>query len=153
MLDGLRVSSTHIRSLLEAGEMAQAVRFLGHPHVLTGNVVAGRKIGRTIGIPTANLSAAKDVVQLRHGVYACKAIVEEKTFLAVTNVGSRPTVGGHVVTVEPWLLDFHGDLYGKKLTLEFYSFLRPERKFDSLEELKEEIRKNAQQTREFFEKS
>ena len=153
MLDGLRVSSTHIRSLLEAGEMAQAVRFLGHPYVLTGNVVAGRKIGRTIGIPTANLSAAKDVVQLRHGVYACKAIVEEKTFLAVTNVGSRPTVGGHVVTVEPWLLDFQGDLYGKELTLEFYSFLRPERKFDSLQELKEEIRKNAQQTREFFEKS
>lgn len=153
MLDGLRVSSTHIRLLLEAGEMEQAVRFLGHPHILTGEVVTGRKIGRTIGIPTANLSAAKDVVQLRHGVYACKAAVEGKSFLAVTNVGSRPTVGGHVVTVEPWLLDFKGDLYGKQLTLEFYSFLRPERKFDSLEELREEIRENAQQTREFFQKS
>ena len=69
----------------------------------------------------------------------------------MTNVGSRPTVGGHVVTVEPWLLDFKGDLYGKQLTLEFYSFLRPERKFDSLEELKEEIQKNALQTRKFFE--
>ena len=150
-MDDIRVSSTYIRSLLEEGEMEQAVRFLGHPHILTGEVVAGRKIGRTIGIPTANLAIPKDVVQLRHGVYACKATVEEKTFLAVTNVGSRPTVGGHVVTVEPWLLDFQGDLYGKTLTLEFYSFLRPERKFDSLEELKGEIQKNALQTRKFFE--
>ena len=151
MLDGLRVSSTHIRMLLENGEVEQAARFLGHPHILTGEVVTGRKIGRTIGIPTANLATAKEVAQLRHGVYACKAAVGEQTFLAVTNVGRRPTVGGHVVTVEPWLLDFKGDLYGKQLTLEFYSFLRPERKFDSLEELKEEIQKNALQTRKFFE--
>lgn len=151
MLEGLRVSSTHIRNLLEAGEMEQAVRFLGHPHILTGEVVAGRKIGRTIGVPTANLAIPKEVVQLRHGVYACKATVGEQTFLAVTNVGSRPTVGGHVVTVESWLLDFKGDLYGKQLTLEFYSFLRTERKFDSLEELKGEIQKNALQTRNFFE--
>ena len=152
-IDGIRVSSTYIRDLLEKGEMEQAVRFLGHPHVLTGEVVTGRKIGRTIGIPTANLSGPKDVVQLRHGVYACKATVEGKTYLAVTNVGNRPTVGGHVVTVEPWLLDFKGDLYGKTLTLELYSFLRPERKFNSLEELKAEIQKNAEQTREIFEKS
>ena len=151
-LEGIRISSTYIRNLLEAGEMAQAVRFLGHPHVLTGEVVEGRKIGRTIGIPTANLTIPKDVVQLRHGVYACKATVEGNTFLAVTNVGCRPTVGGHVVTVEPWLLDFKGDLYGKMLTLEFFQFLRTEKKFDSLEELKAEIQKDAQQTRDFFEK-
>ena len=150
MLDGLRVSSTHIRKLLEAGEMAQAVRFLGHPHILTGEVVAGRQIGRTLGIPTANLITPKDVVQLRHGVYVCKTKVEGKTFPAVTNVGNRPTVGGHVVTVEPWLLDFKGDLYGKELTLEFYQFLRPERKFDSLDALKAAILENEQQTRAFF---
>lgn len=153
MLDGLRVSSTHIRTLLEAGETEQAVRFLGHPHILTGKVVKGRRIGRTIGVPTANLTIPKDVVQLRHGVYACKATVENRTFLAVTNVGNRPTVGGHVVTVEPWLLDFKGDLYGKELMLEFYSFLRPEIKFDSLEELRAEIQKNAQQTKDFFQNS
>ena len=150
MLDGLRVSSTHIRTLLEQGEMEQAVRFLGHPHTLTGEVVAGRKIGRTLGIPTANLKLPEEVVHLRHGVYACKAIVGNSTYLAVTNVGHRPTVGGHVVTVEPWLLDFKGDLYGKELTLEFHKFLRPEKKFDSLEALKEAIRENAEQTRNFF---
>ena len=130
--------------------MATAVRFLGHPHILTGEVVTGRRIGRTLGIPTANLKLPEETVQLRYGVYACKATVEGKTFLAVTNVGNRPTVGGHVVTVEPWLLDFKGDLYGKTLVLEFHNFLRPEKKFDSLEELKQAIHRNAEETRVFF---
>lgn len=151
-LDGVRVSSTHIRSLLENGEMAEAVKFLGHPHTLTGEVVSGRQLGRTIGIPTANLHLPQDVLVPKFGVYCCKAIVDGKTYLAVTNVGNRPTVGGHRVTVEPWLLDFEGDLYGKEMTLEFHAFLRPEQKFASLEELRQEIRKNAEQTREFFEK-
>ena len=151
-LEGVTVSSTYIRGLLEAGDVEKANRFLGHPHVLSGKVMAGRQLGRTLGIPTANLWIPEEVIVPRHGVYACRATVEGNTYLAVTNVGDRPTVGGHRVTVEPYLLDFQGDLYGKALTLEFYSFLRPERKFDSLEELKVEIRKNTKQTREFFEK-
>ena len=149
-LEGVTVSSTHIRRLLEEGQLEQANGFLGHPHILSGEVMSGRKLGRTLGIPTANLWIPEGVVVPRHGVYACRAICEEGTYLAVTNIGSRPTVGGHRVTVEPWLLDFSGDLYGKKLTLEFHAFLRPERKFESLPELQEEIRKNAAQTREFF---
>jgi len=152
-LEGVPVSSTHIRGLLEAGRMEEAVRFLGHPHVLTEEVVSGRRLGRTLGIPTANLLIPQGVVQLRHGVYACKALTAEGEYLAVTNVGSRPTVGGHRITVEPWILDFEGDLYGKELTLLFYAFLRPERKFDSLEELRKEIQKNAAQTRKIFEKT
>lgn len=150
--DGVTVSSTHIRSLLETGQMAQAVRFLGHPHILSGTVVSGRHLGRTIGIPTANLVLPEGLVELRHGVYACKAHAEGKTYLAVTNVGTRPTVGGHRVTVEPWLLDFSGDLYGKPLTLEFYQFLRPEVKFPDLAALQAEIQKNAREVREIFEK-
>lgn len=149
-LDGIRVSSSHIRTLLEKGDMEQANRFLGHPHILTGTVISGRKLGRTLGIPTANLKKPEGVVELPHGVYACKAWVEDKMYLAVTNIGSRPTVEGHHVTVEPWLLDFDGDLYGKTITLMFYSFLRPEQKFGSLEELRTEIQKNAAQTRKFF---
>lgn len=151
-LDGIRVSSTHIRKLLEDGQMETACRFLGHPHVLTGRVITGRKLGRTIGIPTANLDLPAGTLCPKHGVYACKAIVDCREYLAVTNIGSRPTVGGHHVTVEPWLLDFDGDLYGKYMTLCFYSFLRPEKKFDSLEQLKAEIEKNAEQVRKFFEK-
>ena len=147
VLAGARISSTRIRELLERGETAEATELLGHAHILTGTVVSGRKLGRTIGIPTANLQIPEGIVIPRLGVYACKARVEGKTFLAVTNVGSRPTVEGHHITVEPWLLDFEGDLYGKELSLEFHAFLRPEEKFPSLEALRMEIQKNARQTR------
>lgn len=152
-IDEITVSSTYIRTLLEEGRMEEAVRFLGHPHILTGEVVSGRRLGRTLGIPTANLLIPEGVVSLRHGVYVCRAQVKDKQYPAVTNVGNRPTVGGHRVTVEPWLLDFDADLYGKQLTLSFYGFLRPEQRFDSLEDLQKEIQKNAAQTRKFFEKT
>ena len=144
------VSSTHIRALLTQGEMEQAVEFLGHPHVFTGTVEKGRQLGRTIGIPTANLTVPDGVILPRLGVYACKTRIDGKTYLAVTNIGTRPTVGGHHVTVEPWLLDFEGDLYGQTLTLEFYAFLRPEKNFPSLEDLKREIHKNGEQTRKIL---
>ena len=152
LLENVRISSTCIRGLLEAGDLAGAAKFLGHPHTLTGTVTTGRQLGRTIGIPTANLPFPENVVALPYGVYACKAFTKAGAYLAVTNIGSRPTVGGHHVTVESWLLDFSGDLYGTEMTLEFHAFLRPERKFASLELLGAEIRKNAEQTRKFFEK-
>lgn len=151
-LDGIRISSTHIRGLIAQGDMEQAVRFLGHPHILSGQVVTGRKLGRTIGVPTANLLLPEGLTVPKFGVYACIARIGERQYPAVTNVGTRPTVGGHRITVEPWILDFQGDLYGKTITLEFYSFLRPEKKFASLPQLQEEIIKNAQETRNFFEK-
>ena len=150
LLDGIRVSSTHIRELLESGRPEAANRFLGHPHVLSGTVISGRRIGRTIGVPTANLALPAGVLCPKLGVYACLAETEGKRYLAVTNVGTRPTVDGHHVTVEPWLLDFSGDLYGKNLRLEFHAFLREERKFASLDELKEAIRENARQTRDLL---
>ena len=152
-LDGAPVSSTRIRALLEAGDMAEAVRCLGHPHVLTGPVVSGRHLGRTIGIPTANLALPPQLLCPRHGVYAALACFDGRRLPAVVNIGSRPTVGGTHVTVEPWILDFDGDLYGRTLRLEFYTFLRPERKFDSLDELRAAILHNAEQTREFFPRS
>ena len=145
--DGIRISSTHIRQLIEQGEMEKAVAFLGHPHILSGTVISGRKLGRTIGIPTANIQIPEGVILPPKGVYACKV----GKHLAVTNIGSRPTVGGHHLTVEPWILDFEGDLYGKQITVEFYRFLRPEQKFDSLEALQAEIQKNAAQTRKILE--
>ena len=149
--NGIRISSSHIRQLLAQGDWDQAAAFLGHPHLLSGTVISGRKLGRTIGVPTANLTFPEGVIRLPHGVYACRARIGHKVFLAVTNVGSRPTVGGHRITVEPWILDFDGDLYGKQITLEFYEFLRPEQKFDSLEDLQAEIQKNAAQTRKLLE--
>lgn len=150
-LDGIRVSSTHIRTLLIQGDMAQANRFLGHPHVLTGQVVPGRGLGHTMEIPTANLLLPDALVTPKLGVYACRAMVDDEEYLAVTNIGSRPTVGGHQVRAESWLLDFDGDLYGKEITLVFYAYLRPEKKFSNLEELREEILKNAARTRKLLE--
>lgn len=149
-VEGQRVSSTHIRSLMEAGKMERAVAFLGHPHLLTGEVVPGRQLGRTIGVPTANLRFPEGILVPKFGVYCCKATVDGIAYPAVTNVGNRPTVEGHHVTVEPWLLDFEGDLYGKEVTLEFYRFLRPEQKFGSLEALKGQIQTDAEETRCFF---
>ena len=146
-LDGIRISSTHIRQLIEAGEMEEAEKFLGHPHLLSGQVVSGRKIGRTIGVPTANVLIPEGVVIPKLGVYACLCHINGQKFAAVTNIGSRPTVEGHQVRAESWILDFEGDLYGKEITLEFCHFLRPEEKFASLEALRQEILSNARQTK------
>jgi riboflavin kinase/FMN adenylyltransferase len=130
--------------------MATAVRFLGHPYILTGKVVKGHQLGRKLGFPTANLRLPENLVIPRFGVYACVARVDGKRYPAVTNVGTRPTVSGIGITVEPWILDYSGDLYGQEITLEFYRFLRPEQKFDSLEDLQREIFRNADQTREIL---
>ena len=149
-VDGVRVSSTHIRGLIERGEVEAAAAFLGHPHGLSGEVVSGRKLGRTIGVPTANLLIPEGVITPQFGVYACLVAIQGKQYPAVANVGTRPTVGGHRVTVEPWILDFEGDLYGKTITVEFHKFLRPEEKFPSLEVLQQQIQTDAQQTKAFF---
>lgn len=146
-LDGETVSSTLIRSLLEQGEAARAVKFLGHPHLISGTVIGGQRIGRTLGIPTANLRPAEGILIPRFGVYAGYAYFDGQRRMAVVNIGIRPTVHGGNVTVEPWLLDFDGDLYGHDLRLELVDFLRPEKQFASLEELKTEVHRNAEQTR------
>ena len=152
LLDGVRVSSSHIRQLLEAGEMAEANRFLGHSYALSGPVMAGKHLGRTIGVPTANLHLPDQLLVPRLGVYAAVAEVGGRRYGAVVNIGTRPTVNGEGITVEAHLLDFAGDLYGKELQLSFLAFLRPEQKFGSLEQLQAQIQKNALQTRQILEK-
>ena len=142
-LEGVRISSTHIRQLLENGDMETAAKFLGHRHMLSGTVMQGRQIGRTIGVPTANISIPEGVVVPKLGVYATECLVDGVAHRAVTNIGSRPTVEGHQVRAESWLLDFEGDLYGRHMTVLFHRFLRPERKFSSLEELKAQIQIDA----------
>jgi len=151
LLDGKRISSSLIRSLIEAGEMETAIRYLGHPHIFTGQVLHGRKIGRTLGVPTANLRIPEGITVPKFGVYACRAVIGGKAYPAVANVGTRPTVNGHHITVEPWILDFEGDLYGLTLQLEFYRFLRPETRFPDLDTLKYQIHQDAEQTRRYFE--
>ena len=149
-IDGIRVSSTYIRQQLETGDMATAVKFLGHPHVLTGTVVHGKALGRKLGVPTANLRLPEGLAVPKFGVYACRCLIGGKAYPAVTNIGTRPTVEGQGITVEPWILDYTGDLYDREITLEFLYFLRPEMKFPTLEALQAEIRRNAEQTRAYL---
>lgn len=151
-IGGVTVSSTHIRKLLEEGDVETARAFLGHPHVLTQTVGHGRQLGRTIGIPTANLVAPPHVLLPRRGVYAAKITLPDgRAFGGVTNVGVRPTVNnGQDVTVEPWILDFDGDLYGQAIRVEFFRRLRDERKFESLDALRSQIETDAVKTREAY---
>ena len=147
-VDGCRVSSTRIRELLAEGKMEQADVCMGHPYILTGTVIHGHQLGRTLGIPTANLAFPKGLATPRFGVYGCTTHIDGRSYLAVTNLGTRPTVEGRHITVEPWILDYEGDLYGRTVTLEFHCFLRPERKFSSLQELKTTILGNARELRD-----
>lgn len=149
-VDGIRVSSTYIRRQIETGDMATAVKFLGHPHIMRGTVVHGKQLGRTLGVPTANLRLQEGLAVPKFGVYVCRCLLDGKAYPAVTNIGTRPTVEGQDVTVEPWILDYEGDLYGREITLEFYRFLRSEMKFSSLEELRAQIRRDAEQTRAYL---
>ena len=139
----IRISSTRVRKLIAAGDMETASLFLGHPHIMSGTVIHGRHLGRTIGVPTANVLIPRGVVVPRMGVYVTSCQLGEKTYAAVTNIGSRPTVDGHQLRTESWLLDFDGDLYDTEITLQFHHFLRPEKKFLSLEYLRAQIYRDA----------
>lgn len=150
--EGITVSSTYIRKLVELGQMARANDFLGHPHVLTQQVQHGRKIGHTIGIPTVNLTIPPHVLEPAYGVYTTKvALPDGRSFMGVTNVGKRPTLNnGTDTTVETWLLDFDEDLYGQTLQVAFYQRLRDEIRFDSLDALRAQIQSDANRVRTFF---
>ncbi len=149
--DGVTVSSTYIRSLVAGGEMEKADRYLGHPHVLIDTVGYGYRIGRQIGAPTINTRIPEGVIVPRHGVYATRVWLPDGARAAVTNIGVRPTFGeGNELTVESNILDFSGDLYGAQIRLEFFAFLRDERRFESPEALREAIEKNIEQTRRYF---
>ena len=148
-LDGVTVSSTHIRGLIARGEVEEAARFLGRPYRLTGTVIHGTGFGRRMGTPTANL-APGELLLPGQGVYITRAWVGDDAHSAVTNVGVRPTVDGEGLSVESWLLDYDGDLYGKELAVDFCRYLRPERRFDSTEALQNEIVNNAEQARAYF---
>lgn len=130
--------------------MEDATRFLGHPYTLTGQVVHGKQLGRTLGVPTANLVLPPELAVPKLGVYVSQCVVDGTSYCAVTNIGTRPTVSGTGITVEPWLLDYSGDLYGREIRLECYYFLRPEMKFPDLTALREQIQADAAATRAYF---
>ena len=147
-LDGEIISSTHIRGLVAAGDVAAAARFLGAPFHMRGTVAHGDKRGRTLGFPTANLVPDPALAVPDHGIYACRAQVDGQTHVAAVNVGVRPTFKtGRGLLVEAFLLDFDGDIYDRELRLDFLERLRGEKRFDSVESLVEQMGADVEETR------
>ena len=151
-LGGITVSSTHIRQLIRQGDMEAAAQMLGHRHFLSGEVLHGKELGRRLGFPTANLALPEGLIAPAYGVYATLVTLPDgSAHPAVTNVGVRPTVHDQLGRlVEAWILDCTAELYGEKIRVEFFTRLRGEKKFDSLEALREEVLRNADETRAFF---
>lgn len=143
LLCGEPVSSTRIRKLLLDGDAAGAAACLGTPYALTGFVVANRQNGRKIGFPTANLAPEDGLLIPKDGVYAARACAKDVWYPAVTNIGENPTLDGRIRTIETHLIGFSGDLYGAPLTVELLRYLRPDRRFDSLEALRSQIAEDA----------
>ena len=139
-VDDLGVSSTKIRTALAQGDISTANKYLGRPYDLSGQVVKGQQIGRSLGFPTANIQIADNYKLLpRDGAYAVHAEVNSIQYKAILNIGDRPTVDGEKKTIEAHLIDFEGDLYGQELRVYFQEFLREEKKFESLDALKNQL--------------
>ncbi|WAW15646.1 bifunctional riboflavin kinase/FAD synthetase [Peptostreptococcus equinus] len=149
LVDGKRVSSTDIRQLISEGKMKEAEKLLGRNYSIGGNVIRARQIGRTLGFPTANIDYDKKLIIPKIGVYATLAKVSGNIYCGATSVGTNPTVNGSSITIETYILNFDGDIYDEYLTVEFLELMRDEIKFDTKEELieqlfldKEYVRKN-----------
>ena len=150
-IDGITVSSTYIRKLIAESEIERANMFLGHPYTITGTVKEGYKLGRRIGTPTINLSVTSELLLPIKGVYATKVVFDDTERYAVTNVGVRPTFSSqNVISIESYILDFDGDLYGKFVRVDFYKFIRPEMKFTSTVELSRQIEKDTNDARVYL---
>jgi riboflavin kinase/FMN adenylyltransferase len=138
LVDGVAVSSSEIRAALQRGDLPNAERLLGRPYSIRGEVVRGAGRGRTLGFPTANVKTERPL-GLPVGVYVCRLLAGGRQHQAVVNVGYRPTFGETDLSVEAHVLDFAGDLYDQSVTLTFLRRLREERKFPSVDALKEQI--------------
>jgi riboflavin kinase / FMN adenylyltransferase len=137
---GDRISSSRIRQALQTGELEIATHLLGRPYTLTGQVIQGKQLGRTIGFPTANLKIPTEKYLPRTGVYSVRVYgAAPEPLCGVMNIGNRPTVEGQDLSVEVHVIGWAGDLYGKLLTVSLEGFVRPEQKFDSLDGLKAQI--------------
>ena len=137
--------------MLEIGEMETVQKLLGYPYYVSGTVVHGHAIGRKLGIPTINLIPDDDKMLPPNGVYLTKTVWEENQIFGITNVGCKPTISGEEAKgIETHLYDFDGDLYDKELTVEFYAYHRPERRFESLEDLKSQLARDAVWGREII---
>lgn len=149
-MDIISFSSPIIKSL-EKGDLKKANALIGHPYFISGVVVKGQMLGKSLGYPTANLSiSATTPLLIPRGVYAVKVNFSGSFFLGMANIGTRPTVKGKTLTVEVNLFHFNGDLYGKELTVSFIQRIRDEKKFDDLQSLSLEIARDKNRITKLF---
>ncbi len=144
--DGRVISSSWIRECITNGNVGLAAELMGHPFTLCATVVEGRKLGRRLGVPTMNQLFIGKICP-SYGVYYTEVCIDGKRYAGATNVGVRPTVSGHDPNAETHVIDFSGDLYGKEIEISFIRKLRDERKFDSVEDLKEQLEKDVARCR------
>lgn len=142
MYQGREISSTYVKEALEAGNMELVTELLGYGYTIQGEVLHGRHIGHTLGMPTTNLIPSVGKLLPPNGVYATVTELEGQKLPGITNIGYKPTVGEYFRGVETYLFDFDGDLYGKNISVSLYAFERPEQKFDSMEALKEQMHRD-----------
>lgn len=146
---GVTVSSSEIRTALSKGDIELANRLLTRPFEVIGEVCEGKKLGRKLGFPTANIYP-DNLPNLPYGVYITKTVVDNKEYISVTNVGVNPTVGDNNLRIETYITGFDDDIYKKTIRIKFYKFLRKETDFISIDALKKQIKKDTENTFEYF---
>ena len=139
---GRAISSTYIKEALAEGNMELVTALLGYPYTVRGEVLHGRRIGRTLGMPTTNLIPSTGKLLPPNGVYATRTLLDGECMEGITNIGYKPTVGEYFRGVETYLFDYEGDLYGKEIEVQLYSYERPEHKFPNLDELKAQMQRD-----------
>lgn len=142
MIDGVVVSSSYIRQLIEEGRMEECTKFMGRMYSIDGEIVMGNKLGRSIGFPTCNTLIDNTMVTPPNGVYVTSCVIDGVRRPSVTNVGNKPTVGVYDKNIETHIFNFNEDVYGKEIRVDFIKFIRPEKRFDGVDALKEQIQQD-----------
>ena len=145
------ISSTYVREKIADGNIKKANELLGYRYFIKSEILHGRKLGRTIGVPTINMILPENKLLPPNGVYVTEVLVDGKTYMGVTNIGCKPTVSDeNIIGVETYIDDFNQDVYGEKIVVSFIQFIRPEQKFDSIEELKSQMKSDIEVSRKCY---
>ena len=149
-VNGLAVSSSEIRALISQGEVKRASALLGYAYSITSVVVNGQHLARKLGFPTVNVLPQKDILLPKNGVYLTRTSFDGKSYFGITNVGTRPTVDVGLLCAETHMFDFEGDVYGKKITTEFIEFIRPEKRFSSVEAMAVQVHADIEKAKQIL---
>ena len=145
------ISSTYVREKIADGNIKKANELLGYKYFIKSEILHGRKLGRTIGVPTINMILPENKLLPPNGVYVTEVLVDGKTYMGVTNIGCKPTVtDAKVIGVETYIDGFHQDVYGEKIVVSFLQFIRPEQKFNTIEELKAQMQSDIEVSRKCY---